>query len=96
MNRILELHLLPKGSCLKDERALTLPTCRDGKILWRSRKAGLSERLSLCRHKSPMSSSAKAGDPVRRGLSIHRHASKYWIARSSRAITAESGMGNPT
>jgi hypothetical protein len=36
------------------------------------------------------SSPAKAGDPVRRGLSAHALAPlEYWIARSSRAMTAE-------
>ena len=38
----------------------------------------------------PMSSPAKAGDPVRRGLSIQSQPPlEYWIARSSRAMTAE-------
>src|SRR5262245_64977082 len=37
-----------------------------------------------------LSSPAKAGDPVRRGLSSQSLASlEYWVARSSRAMTAE-------
>src|SRR5262249_61860792 len=37
-----------------------------------------------------LSSPAKAGDPVRRGLSIQSSTSlEYWVARSSRAMTTE-------
>jgi hypothetical protein len=39
---------------------------------------------------SASSSPAKAGDPVRRGLSAQSLASlEYWVARSSRAMTSE-------
>jgi hypothetical protein len=38
----------------------------------------------------PLSSPAKAGDPVRRGFSVQSLASlEYWVARSSRAMTEE-------
>ncbi len=46
-------------------------------------ECAVSDRLNL-------SSPAKAGDPVRRGSSIQSLTSlEYWVARSSRAMTAE-------
>jgi hypothetical protein len=41
-----------------------------------------------------LSSSAKAGDPVRRCSSVQALTSlEYWIARTSRAMTALGGAG---
>jgi hypothetical protein len=43
-----------------------------------------------------LSSSAKADDPVRRGLRVDHGAAEYWIARSSRAMTAVDGRRDRT
>src|SRR5438874_4422024 len=44
----------------------------------------------MARFHPPLSSSAKAGDPVRRGFSVLSSASlESWVARSSRAMTTE-------
>jgi hypothetical protein len=58
----------------------------------RSRRSGSLRRVERSVHILNLSSSAKAGDPVRRGFTAQSQLPlEYWVARSSRAMTAVCG-----